>query len=412
MNLYSHISIDIEESQISLKSKLSNKSECFTESVIRGMTQLCLQHNAINLSQGTPAYQPPDEVKQAAIAAIQEGYNQYSITWGAPDFREAISQKMETFNRIETDAAKNVTVTCGSTEGMLSTLLAIINPGDEVIIFEPFYENYGPDTIISGAKPVYVALQETETEHGGRQLTYNPEELRNAFSLNTKAIIINTPNNPLGKVFTLVELQEIADLCCEHDCLAITDEIYEHMIYDDKTHISIGSLPQMKDRTITVSGLSKTYSMTGWRLGYVIAPEILTNAIRKMHDFLTVGAPHPLQRAGIAALKLPESYYKELVEKYDRNRQRLVTILKEAGFRCQPPEAAYYIMTDISDFGFPDDTTFAHWLVKEIGVGGVPGTSFYSRPHLGKTKFRFMFSMSNDILDEAGDRLMQIKSKI
>lgn len=397
---------------MSVKSKLSNKSERFTESVIRGMTQLCLQHNAINLSQGTPAYQPPDEVKQAAIAAIQEGYNQYSITWGAPDFREAIAHKMNTFNGIETDAAKNVTVTCGSTEGMLSSLLAIINPGDEVIIFEPFYENYGPDTIISGAKPVYVALQEIETEDSGLRLTYDRNELKNAFSSKTKAIIINTPNNPLGKVFTSTELQEIAELCTAYDCLAITDEIYEHMIYDDKPHISIGSLPQMKDRTITVSGLSKTYSMTGWRLGYVVAPDILTNAIRKMHDFLTVGAPHPLQRAGIAALNLPSSYYKELVEKYDRNRKRLVNILTDAGFRCHPPEAAYYIMTDISDFGFPDDTAFAHWLVQEIGVGGVPGSSFYSRPHLGKTKFRFMFSMSDDILDEAGNRLMKIKSKI
>lgn len=397
---------------MSVKSKLSNKSERFTESVIRGMTQLCLKHNAINLSQGTPAYQPPDEVKQAAIAAIQDGYNQYSITWGAPDFREAIAHKMNKFNGIETDAAKNVTVTCGSTEGMLSALLAIINPGDEVIIFEPFYENYGPDTIISGAKPVYVALQETDTENGEMRFTYDKDELKNAFSNNTKAIIINTPNNPLGKVFTHDELQEIADLCITYDCLAITDEIYEHMIYDGKSHISIGSLPNMTDRTITVSGLSKTYSMTGWRLGYVVASEILSNAIRKMHDFLTVGAPHPLQRAGIVALNLPSSYYKELVQKYDRNRKLLVNILTEAGFRCHPPEAAYYIMTDISDFGFPDDTAFAHWLVQEIGVGGVPGSSFYSRPHLGKTKFRFMFSMSDDILDEAGNRLMKIKSKI
>ena len=289
---------------MSLQVKLSDKSTRFTESVIRGMTQLCLRHNAINLSQGTPAYQPPDIVKAAAIKAIQEGYNQYSITWGAPDFREAIAHKMTTFNRIPTDAAKNITVTCGSTEGMLSALLAIINPGDEVIIFEPFYENYGPDTIISGAKPVYVALQETQTTDGVMRFTYDPAELQNAFSTNTKAIIINTPNNPLGKVFTQDELQQIADLCCEYDCIAVTDEIYEHMIYDDKLHISIGSLPQMQDRTITISGLSKTYSMTGWRLGYVVAPDILTDAIRKMHDFLTVGAPHPLQRAGIAASQL------------------------------------------------------------------------------------------------------------
>ena len=400
-------------SKISIQSKLSDKSARFTESVIRGMTQLCLRYDAINLSQGTPAYQPPPEVKAAAIEAIQEGYNQYSITWGAPAFREAIAQKMTTFNCIPTDPDRNVTVTCGSTEGMLSSLLAVINPGDEIIIFEPFYENYGPDTIISGATPVYVALQETPTSDGNPiQFTYDATELREAFSPNTKAIVINTPNNPLGKVFTEKELQEIADLCCEYDCLAITDEIYEHMIYDNKSHLSIGSLPQMRDRTITVSGLSKAYSMTGWRLGYVIAPEILTDAIRKMHDFLTVGAPHPLQRAGVVALNLPPSYHKTLVAKYNKNRKYLVDNLTRAGFHCHEPEGAYYIMTDITDFGFPDDTSFANWLVKEIGVGGVPGSSFYSRPHLGRTKFRFMFSMADDILAEAVERLMQIKSRI
>ena len=391
-----------------VSSKLSEKSIRFTESVIREMTRLCLQHDAINLSQGTPAYHPPDAVKAAAVAAIYEGYNQYSITWGEPEFREAIARKMTAFNRIPTDATTNVTVTCGSTEGMLSALLAIINPGDEVIIFEPFYENYGPDTIISGATPVYVPLRETQTS----SFTYDATELRNAFSANTKAIILNTPHNPLGKVFTQDELQQIADLCCEYDCLAITDEIYEQLIYDGKPHISIGSLPMMQARTITVSGLSKVYSMTGWRLGYVIAPESLTAAIRKMHDFLTVGAPHPLQRAGIAALNLPQSYYEELVAKYDKNRRQLASILMEAGFRCQPPAGAYYIMTDIADFGFPDDVTFAHWLVKEIGVGGVPGSSFYSRPELGKTKLRFMFSMAEERLAEAGERLMQVKARI
>ena len=391
-----------------MKSKLSDKSIRFTESVIREMTRLCLQHDAINLSQGTPAYQPPDEVKAAAVAAIYEGYNQYSITWGEPEFREAIARKMTTFNRIPTDATANVTVTCGSTEGMLSALLAIINPGDEVIIFEPFYENYGPDTIISGATPVYVPLRETRASN----FTYDATELRNAFSANTKAIILNTPHNPLGKVFTQDELQQIADLCCEYDCLAITDEIYEQMIYDGNSHISIGSLPMMQARTITVSGLSKIYSMTGWRLGYVIAPEPLTAAIRKMHDFLTVGAPHPLQRAGIAALNLPQSYYQELVTKYDKNRRQFASVLMEAGYRCQPPAGAYYIMTDIADFGFPDDVTFAHWLVEEIGVGGVPGSSFYSRPELGKTKLRFMFSMAEERLAEAGERLMQVKARI
>ena len=409
---YSHSDVDSEVFKISVQSKLSDKSTRFTESVIRGMTQLCLRYDAINLSQGTPAYQPPPEVKAAAIEAIQEGYNQYSITWGAPVFREAIAHKMTTFNCIPTDPDRNVTVTCGSTEGMLSSLLAIINPDDEIIIFEPFYENYGPDTIISGATPIYVALQETPASDGTIRFTYDATELRNAFSANTKAIVINTPNNPLGKVFTQSELQEIADLCCEYDCLAITDEIYEHMIYDEKSHLSIGSLPQMRDRTITVSGLSKAYSMTGWRLGYVIAPETLTDAIRKMHDFLTVGAPHPLQRAGVAALNLPSSYHQTLVAKYDKNRKYLVDNLTKSGFLCHEPEGAYYIMTDITDFGFSDDTAFAHWLVKEIGVGGVPGSSFYSRPHLGRTKFRFMFSMADDILAEAVERLMQIKAKI
>ncbi len=392
--------------------KLSDKSTRFTESVIRGMTQLCLQYDAINLSQGTPAYHPPDEVKMAAIAAIQDGYNQYSITWGAPTFREAIAHKMTTFNRIPTDAAENVTVTCGSTEGMLSALLAVINPGDEVVIFEPFYENYGPDTIISGATPVYVPLRGGFSRDNPCTFTYEPDELRAAFTPNTKAIILNTPNNPLGKVFTQNELQQIADLCCEYDCIAITDEIYEHLIYDDRPHISIGALPQMRARTITISGLSKAYSMTGWRLGYVVAPAHLTNAIRKMHDFLTVGAPHPLQRAGVTALNLPRNYYRQFVANYDKNRKWLLKTLRVAGFSCHPPEGAYYIMTDITDFGFPDDTAFAQWLVKEIGVGGVPGSSFYSRSELGKTKFRFMFSMADELLIEAGERLMQIKSRI
>ena len=390
------------------KNMISHKSTLFTESVIRGMTRLCNLHDAVNLSQGTPGFDPPEEVKEAAIQAIRDGYNQYSITWGAPNLRQAIARKMTTFNGIPTDSELHVTVTCGATEGMMSAMLAIINPGDEVIIFEPFYENYGPDVIISGAKPVYVPLRDTPNG----EFIYDPDELRNAFSTNTKVIVLNTPNNPLGKVFTRDELQQIARLCCEFDCLAVTDEIYEHIIYTSRPHISIGSLPEMRDRTITVSGLSKSYSMTGWRLGYVIAPEYLTNAIRKMHDFLTVGAPHPLQEAGAVALQLGEEYYRQLVDRYDKNRKLFLDLLTEAGFRCYPPEGAYYIMTDISDFGFPDDTEFAHWLVREIGVGGVPGSSFYSRPELGKTKFRFMFSKPESVLREAGERLMQIRDKI
>ena len=394
------------------KPMLSHKSTLFTESVIRGMTQLCNRYDAINLSQGTPGFEPPDAVKAAAIDAIHEGYNQYSITWGTPRFREAIARKVTEFNGIPTDPDLNVTVTCGSTEGMMSSLLAIINPGDEIIIFEPFYENYGPDTIISGATPIYVPLRETRCPEKGDIFTYDPDELRDAFSKNTKAIVLNTPSNPIGKVFTHEELKEIAALCCEFDCLAVTDEIYEHMIYDERPHISIGSLPEMRDRTITVSGLSKTYSMTGWRLGYVIAPEYLANGIRKMHDFLTVGAPHPLQQAGVVALQLGQEYYRELVEQYDEKRKLFSALLRKAGFQCYIPEGAYYIMTDISNFGFSDDTEFAHWLVKEIGVGGVPGSSFYSRPELGKTKLRFMFSKDEATLREAADRLMRIGEKI
>ena len=386
---------------------ISHKSTLFSESVIRGMTQLCNKYNAINLSQGTPGFEPPEEVKQAAMDAIRDGFNQYSITWGTPKLRQAIAHKMTEFNSIPTDPDKNVTVTCGATEGMMAAMLAIINPGDEIVILEPFYENYGPDAIISGAKPVYVPLRETDD-----RFTFDPDELRSAFGAKTKAIILNTPNNPLGKVFNREELQQIASLCCEFDCLAATDEIYEHIIYGGRTHWSIGAFPEMRDRTITVSGLSKTYSMTGWRLGYVVSPEYLTNAVRKMHDFLTVGAPHPLQEAGATALQLGQEYYNHLLELYDNNRTLLLEHLKGAGFHCYKPEGAYYIMTDISDFGFQNDTEFAHWLVKEIGVGGVPGSSFYSYPELGRTKLRFMFSQKKETLDAAGERLLRIRERI
>jgi len=402
----------MEHLSSNLKSMVSDKTTLFTESVIRMMTQRCNRYKAINLSQGTPAFPTPEKVKKAATQAIEEGYNQYSITWGAPEFRQAISEKMMTFNGIPTEPDLHVTVTCGATEAMMSTMLAIINPGDEVVILEPFYENYGPDVIVSGAEPVYVPLRETTVPNGETTFSYDSDELRSAFSSHTKAIILNNPNNPLGKVFNLQEIEEIAALCCEYDCLAVTDEMYEYMIYDEQAHISIGSLPEMRNRTITISGLSKTYSMTGWRLGYVVAPEHLTNAIRKMHDFLTVGAPHPLQIAGAVALQLEDTYYQQLVGWYDHRRQLMLKLLDDAGFHCYCPQGAYYIMTDISHFGFPDDTTFAIWLVKEIGVGGVPGSSFYSQLELGRTKFRFMFSKPEPVLLEAGQRLMHIKEKI
>ena len=394
------------------KSMVSDKTTLFTESVIRMMTQRCNQYEAINLSQGTPAFPTPEKVKKAAMQAIEEGYNQYSITWGAPEFRQAISEKMMAFNGIPTEPDLHVTVTCGATEAMMSTMLAIINPGDEVVILEPFYENYGPDVIVSGAEPVYVPLRETIVPDGSTTFSYDSDQLRSAFSSRTKAIILNNPNNPLGKVFSIQEIEEIAALCCEYDCLAVTDEMYEYLIYDDQVHISIGSLPEMRNRTITISGLSKTYSMTGWRLGYVVAAEYLTNAIRKMHDFLTVGAPHPLQIAGAVALRSEDTYYQQLVEWYDHRRQLMLKLLADAGFHCYCPQGAYYIMTDIDHFGFQDDTEFAVWLIKEIGVGGVPGSSFYSQLELGRTKFRFMFSKPEPTLLEAGQRLMQIKEKV
>ena len=391
---------------------VSKKTMRFTESVIRGMTRHCVQHKAINLSQGTPGFEPPESVKQAAIDAIQNGYNQYSMTWGTPNLRKAIADKMTAINGIETSGDRNVTVTCGATEGMMCAMLAIINPGDEVIIFEPFYENYGPDVIISGAKPVYVPLRDPILLDGSVSPSYDLDELRRAFSGKTKAVVLNTPNNPLGKVFSHDELEQISTLCCEYDCLALTDEIYEHIIYDEKLHISIGSFPEMRNRTITVSGLSKTYSMTGWRIGYVVAPEYLTESIRKVHDFLTVGAPHPLQEAGAAALRLGDEYYEQLSAQYDKNRKLLLGILLDAGFRCYPPEGTYYIMTDITNFGFDDDRTFAQWLVEEIGVGAVPGSGFYSDATLGRTKLRFMYSKTERILLEAGERLMQIPARL
>ena len=396
----------------SLKSMVSDKTALFTESVIRMMTQRCNRYQAINLSQGTPAFPTPEKVKKAAIQAIEDGYNQYSITWGAPQFRQAIAEKMVSFNGIPTEPDLHVTVACGATEAMMSTMLAIINPGDEVVILEPFYENYGPDVIVSGAKPVYVPLREMSASNGATIFAYDSDELRGAFSSRAKAIILNNPNNPLGKVFTVEEIEEIAALCCEYDCLAVTDEMYEYLVYDGQAHISIGSLPEMWNRTITISGLSKTYSVTGWRLGYVVAPEHLTNAIRKMHDFLTVGAPHPLQIAGAVALRLEDVYYQQLVDWYNHRRQLLLSLLEDAGFQCYRPQGAYYIMTDISRFGFPNDTEFALWLVKEVGVGGVPGSSFYSQLELGRTKFRFMFSKPEPVLLEAGQRLMSIREKI
>ncbi|MBZ5571671.1 MAG: aminotransferase class I/II-fold pyridoxal phosphate-dependent enzyme [Acidobacteriia bacterium] len=389
-----------------LKHFLSDKVQHFTESVIREMTRQAMLHGAVNLAQGFPDFPAPADIKQAAQEAVARDVNQYAITWGAKNLRNAIARQMKEWQGMAVDPETQITVCCGSTEAMISTLLAVCNKGDEVVIFEPFYENYGPDAILSGARPVFVKLRPPTTADG--EWTFDEHELRTAFHHHTKAIILNTPNNPTGKVFTRAELELIRDLCVEFNVLAITDEIYEHIIYDDTQHVSIASLDGMAERTVTINGLSKTYSVTGWRVGWAVAPPPITSAIRKVHDFLTVGAPAPLQEAGAAALGLPSSYYQSLATAYCTRRNRLMPALTEAGFQCFKPRGAYYVMTDISRFGFSDDVTFAKYLVKEIGVAVVPGSSFYHNPGDGARQVRFAFCKRAETLDEAGRRLKKL----
>jgi aspartate/methionine/tyrosine aminotransferase len=388
---------------------LSDKVSHFTESVIREMTRQALLHGAINLAQGFPDFPAPAEIKKAAQEAIGADLNQYAITWGAKSLRGAIARQMQAWQGVPVDPEKQVTVCCGSTEAMISTLLAVCNAGDEVVIFEPYYENYGPDSILSGAKPHFVRLHPPSQPRG--EWTFDERELRAAFHKHTKAIIVNTPNNPTGKVFARAELELIRDLCLEFDALAITDEIYEHILYDGTRHISIASLPGMEDRTVTINGMSKTYSVTGWRVGWTIAPPRVTDAIRKVHDFLTVGAPAPLQEAGASALSLPETYYTSLAEGYRKRRDRLVRALEQAGFQCYLPRGAYYVMTDIRSFGYADDVAFTRYLVSEIGVAAVPGSSFYHNPRDGAQQVRFAFCKREDTLDEAAKRLRKVKPR-
>jgi len=388
-----------------MPTEVSRKTRFFTESVIREMTRRALKSGAVNLAQGFPDFAAPAELKEAAKAAIDAEYNQYAITHGSPNFRNAIAAKVRSYNGIQCDPDLNITVTCGATEAMVATMLAVINPGDEVVIFEPFYENYGPDVILAGATPRYVALRDPD-------FSIDRGELEAAFSNRTKAVVINTPHNPSGKVFTRAELEMIAALCRRYDTLAITDEIYEHIIYDGARHISIATLPGMAERTITISGLSKTYSITGWRLAYAIACERITSAIRKVHDFLTVGAPHPLQEAGAVALRLPESFYAELAAMYDRKRSMLYRALSDAGLKCSLPAGAYYIMADIAHLGFDDDFAAADFMLNEVGVAPVPGSSFYSRPELGRNKVRFTFSKSDETIAAAAERLRSLQEKV
>lgn len=386
---------------------LSDKVGHFTESVIREMTRQAMVHGAVNLAQGFPDFPAPAEIKRAAQEAVASDVNQYAITWGAKNLRNAIARQMKVWQNIDVDPEKEVTVCCGSTEAMISTLLAVCNAGDEVVIFEPFYENYGPDSVLSGASPKFVKLRPPQED--GSEWTFDEKELRRAFAKHTKAIILNTPNNPTGKVFTRAELELIRDLCLEFDVLAITDEIYEHILYDGTEHISMASLEGMRDRTVTINGMSKTYSVTGWRVGWAVAPEKLTNAIRKVHDFLTVGAPAPLQEAGASALSLPPAYYEKLAEGYRVRRDHLMPALTAAGFKCFRPRGAYYVMTDIAGFGFQDDVSFARYLVQEIGVAAVPGSSFYRDPKDGAEQVRFAFCKKPGSLDEAARRLSKLR---
>lgn len=397
------------KSTADIRHHISEKALRFEESVIRRMTQVCHAHGGVNLAQGFPDFPTPPELVEAACRALREGYNQYARTWGAPAMVEALAEKVRWFQGMEIDPNRQVTVCCGTTEAMIASLLATINPGDEVIVTSPFYENYGADTILCGATPRYVTLH--PTREGGFRFDIN--ELRAAFNNKTRGIIVNTPNNPTGKVYSQEDLSIIAELCIQHDVLAFTDEIYEHILYDGRTHLSLAMLPGMADRTITIGGLSKTYSVTGWRVAWAIASPEITGAIRKVHDFLTVGAPHPLQIAGAAALRLPKSFYEQLHGEYSYRRDLMWDALKTAGFEGYYPEGAYYIMVNIDRFksAGENDTAFAMRLVKEAGVATVPGSSFYNPPSLGHHLIRFCFCKKDETILDAGLRLKQWASK-
>ena len=385
-----------------MRTLVSHRSTLFSESVIREMTRLCQRHGGVNLAQGFPDFAAPEAIKDEAARAVRADINQYAITWGAKRLRDALVAKTERFTGLRYDPETEVTVCCGSTECMIATLLALVNPGEEVIVFEPFYENYGPDAILCGATPRFVQLREPDW-------SYDPVELERAFSDRTKAIVINTPNNPTGKVFTRAELNHIASLCRKWDVVAVTDEIYEHILYDGAEHIPLATLEGMRERTVTISGVSKTYSVTGWRIGYCLSAPALTSAIRKVHDFLTVGAPAPLQEAAAVALASTDEYYRGLADGYRARRDFLVPALEAAGFKTFAPRGAYYVMTDISAFGFPDDVAFARHLVADGGVAAVPGSSFYSDPAAGGQRLRFHFARRRETLEAAAERLSRVR---
>src|SRR5437870_3875361 len=393
----------------SISRRISRKASLFTESVIREMTREAMKYGAVNLSQGFPDFPAPEDIKRVAMQAIANDVNQYAITWGAKDFREAIARKTKWYLGFEIDPETEITVTCGSTEGMIAAMMATVDPGEEVIVFEPFYENYAPDAILSDAHPRYVPLRAPDW-------TFDPQELRSAFNEKTRAIIICNPNNPTGKVFTRDEMEFIAALCREFDALCFTDEIYEHIIYPREgaeiQHISMAQLDGMRERTVIVNSMSKTYSVTGWRVGYCIAAPEITSGIRKVHDFLTVGAAAPLQSAGAYALSLPTEYYDRLQAEYRARRDLLLPVLANAGFETFTPDGAYYIMTDISAFGFADDVEFTRHLIQEVGVACVPGSSFYSIPERGAQQVRFCFCKKDETLELAAERLGKLRSRI
>ena len=384
-----------------MESRRSIKAASFTESVIRDFTRLSDLHGAINLGQGFPDFPAPEEVKEAARRAIAEDHNQYPVTWGVPAFREAIAAQYRRVYGMSVDPDTDVCVTCGSTEAMIAAMLGLLDPGDEVVVFEPYYENYGPDAILSGAVPRLVTLRPADW-------TFDEGELRAAFNDRTRAVIVNSPNNPTGKVFSREELSSIAELCVRHDAFAITDEIYEFITYDDVPHIPIATIPGMEDRTVTISALSKTYSVTGWRVGWAVAAPALMDGIRPVHDFLTVAAAAPLQIAGIAALDLPEEFYATQRTGYDERRTTMMRILDDTGFVAQPPAGAYYVMADISHLGYEDDVAAATSLVQGIGVATVPGSSFFADPANGKHLLRFAFCKKLETLEAAGERLRSL----
>lgn len=380
----------------------SERTRSFGESVIRGMTRLANECGAINLSQGFPDFDPPEVVLKAAEKAAREGPHQYAVTWGARNFRQALARKQSRFMQLSLDPDENMVVTCGSTEAMMVAMMTACNPGDRVIVFSPFYENYAADAILCGAEPIHVTLYPPE-------FRFDPDDLRRAFQQKPKALVLCNPSNPSGKVFTREELQLIANLAEEFDTFVLTDEVYEHIVYAPHQHTYFASLPGMFDRTISCSSLSKTYSMTGWRLGYVIASRPIIDEARKVHDFLTVGAAAPLQEAAVTALELPDSYYQGLRRLYTDNRSIFLNHLKAAGLKYTEPEGAYYVMVDISEFGWKSDAAFCDWMAREVGVAAVPGSSFFHEPvtHL----VRLHFAKCTETLSAAGERLLGIREK-